>query len=150
MEKQFHALLMRRYLRCSALLLALLAVTFFPENFSTKSVVIMAMQQNSNTINKHKVWLTIEEGGRELKISDGYDLTLNGGGKLNFKEGGRVIELPEGLTVLVNNKEVSTERKVHEGETVRIVNDKREILWKLAPTQAESPSPFSRPPFIRP
>jgi hypothetical protein len=62
---------------------------------------------------------------------------MDGAGQVNFKEDGRVIELPEGLTILVEDKKVETEQRVEEGETVRIINSKGETIWKLSPVRSE-------------
>lgn len=84
-----------------------------------------------------KVWLVVKVNERRLELVGDYSYRMNGGGQVNFKEGGRVIELPRGLTILVDDKKVYAERRVEEGETVRVVNDKGETLWTLSPVRSE-------------
>ncbi len=57
---------------------------------------------------------------------------MNGGGKVNFKEDGRVIELPAGLTTLVGGERVLREREVRRRETVRVENSDGETVWRLS------------------
>ena len=106
---------------------------------------VEATRQSSNTIAEKDVWLVIKENGRRLEITNGYSISMNGGGKVNFKDEGRVIEMPEGLTVLVNESQVSAERQVREGELVRIINAEGETLWKLAAIPARDASRINRP-----
>lgn len=84
-----------------------------------------------------KVWLIVKAGERRLGLAVDYSYRMTGGGKVNFKEGGRVIELPEGLNVLVDDKRVETPRRVEEGETVRVINGKGETVRVLSPVRSE-------------
>jgi Domain of unknown function (DUF4932) len=111
------------------------------------AAVIAGMKPDSGPGEARKVWLVIKKGGRQLEIAPGYNIKMDGGGKLKFSKGGRIIELPEALTVLVNEKAVSGESRVYEGETVRITDQKGQTVWTLRPLPANEPSPFSRPPF---
>ena len=126
--------------RLSALLLVLLAVLFGPESFGAKKAnAMLAVPQDSAATNERKAWLIIRPGGRRLEATRSY--RLDGAGKINFKQGGRVIELPEGLTILVNDERVTTEREVREGESVRITDADGKTLWEIAPLpDADAPS----------
>ena len=130
----------RRTLFCVAIILLTLAF-LHPTGVAT---AIAGMKSDSGLSEARKVWLVIRKGGRQLEIAPGYNLKLNGAGKLKFSKGGRIIELPEALTVLVDEKAVSGESSVYEGETVRITDEKGQTLWTLAPLPANEPSPFSR------
>jgi beta-lactamase regulating signal transducer with metallopeptidase domain len=122
-----------------------LAPSIAPNNRDSHSHEDKAAQLISSPIVERDVWLIIKEGGRRLEIANGYSISMNGGGKVNFKDEGRVIELPEGLTILVNEKPVSAERKVHEGELVRIINAAEETVWKLAAIPATDAPRLNRP-----
>jgi hypothetical protein len=120
----------------------LLTLTFLhPAGGAT---IIAGMKPGPSLSESRNVWLIIKKGGRQLEIAPGYNLKMDGGGKLKFSKGGRIIELPEALTVLVNEKAVSGESSVYEGDTVRIIDEKGRTLWTLAPLPANEPSPFSR------
>ncbi|MBD0371934.1 MAG: hypothetical protein ICV60_13925 [Pyrinomonadaceae bacterium] len=89
----------------------------------------------SSALEGDKVWLIVKARERRLELVGDYSYRMDGSGQVNFKEGGRVVELPEGLTVLVDDKRVEGEQRVNEDETVRVVNSRGETLWKLSPVR---------------
>lgn len=94
-----------------------------------------AGEPSSSATGGAEVWLVVKATERRLELVGDYSYKMDGGGQVNFKEGGRVIELPEGLSVLVDDKRVENERRVAEGESVRIINSKGETLWVLSPVR---------------
>ena len=117
----------------TALVLMLLAAISFSELFGTNAAAAPCTGQESQTKNEQRVWLIVTDDGRQLEFVGRYGYRMDGGGKVNFKRGGRVVELPAGLTILVDEKPVNAKRQVSEGESVRITDGDGKTLWKLAP-----------------
>lgn len=128
----------RRFSASGALTLplALFVTLLYPHISGMEHSTARADQPGLNTKDDQKVWLIIKEEGRRIELAGDYGISLRGGGKLNFDDGGRVIELSEGMTILVDDKPVSSDREVHEKETVRIVDSCGKTLWKVAPVLA--------------
>lgn len=138
MQKQLLQSLHKKSLRLLAILILFAPVSFSFEQAA--GAAALTGQLSSSTVEGSKVWLVVKASERRLELVGDYSYKMDGGGKVNFKEGGRVIELPEGLTVLVDEKRVENERRVAEDETVRIVNSKGETLWVLSPVRSEERS----------
>ena len=107
-------------------------------------------QSTSSATTQQGIWLTVKNGGRILEISAGYEVLMNGGGRVNFTHGGRVIEMPDGLTALVNDEPVSAERAVREGETVRIVDRDGRTLWRISRATREPEEIYVRAHGVSP
>ena len=99
----------------------------------------------SGSAEERDVWLLISEGGRRLEIRNGYSVSMNGGGKVNFKDEGRIMELPEGLNIFVDGKPVYVERRVREGEIVRITDGAGKTIWQLAAIPPANATKMDRP-----
>lgn len=139
MQKQLLQSLHKKSLRLLAILILFAPVSFSFEQAAGAAAPLTG-QLSSSAVEGSKVWLVVKASERRLELVGDYSYRMDGGGKVNFKEGGRVIELPEGLTVLVNEKRVENERRVAEDETVRIVNSKGETLWMPSPVRSEERS----------
>lgn len=138
MQKQPLQPLHRKSLRILAILILFAPVSFCFEQAARGAM--LSAQPSSSAVEGSKVWLVVKASERRLELVGDYSYKMDGGGQANFKDGGRVIELPEGLTVLVNDKRVENERRVEEGEAVRIVNARGETLWVLSPVRTEERS----------
>lgn len=84
------------------------------------------------------VWLIIKREGKRIELAGDYGISLRGGGVLTFDDGGRVLELPDGMTILVDNKPVSSDSEVREKQSVRIVDSAGKTLWRVAPVLARN------------
>ncbi|HKS26883.1 MAG TPA: hypothetical protein VJS44_03645 [Pyrinomonadaceae bacterium] len=102
---------------------------------------VLSIGQASRAANDDdEVWLMVKAGERRLELVGDYSYRMDGGGQVDFKDGGRVIELPEGLTILVNDKKIEGEQRVRESESVRVVNSRGEQLWTLSPVRRQEMS----------
>jgi hypothetical protein len=76
-----------------------------------------------------------KEGRQLLEISKGSIIRLDGAGKLKFKREGQIIEIPSGLSIMINGKPVNqVNTAVHVGEKVQIVDSKKKTVWNLSLT----------------
>lgn len=115
--------------------LTLLTILFVPTQ-GIGSTSALVDQPGLEIEGEGQVWLIIKQEGRRIELAGDYGIALRGGGVLTFDDGGRVLELPEGMTILVDNKPVSSDREVREKESVRIVDSAGKTLWKVAPVHA--------------
>jgi hypothetical protein len=140
MQKQSLRIPLGRHSRVLAALLLLSTVFFGFERTGAASGLKAPGRQTSKATGGDKVWLVVKVQERRLELVGDYSYRMNGSGQVNFKEGGRVVELPEGLTILVNDKKVETEQQVHEGESVRVTTSKGETLWEISLARSEEMS----------
>ena len=124
-------------LRVLAALIFLSTVFFCFERAGAAFGPALSGVQASNAADDDKVWLVVKARERRLELVGDYSYRMDGAGQVNFKDGGRVVELPEGLNILVGDKRVETERRVQEGESVRVTNSKGETLWKISAVRGE-------------
>ena len=140
MQKQSLQFPPRKSLRLLAILFLLSTLCFCFERQGKAQGSTASGQQASSATDDSRVWLVVKVSERRLELVGDYSYRMDGAGQVNFKDGGRVVELPEGLTIMVNDEKVGAERRVLEGETVRVVDSKGETVWKLSAVRGKEMS----------
>lgn len=84
---------------------------------------VLGTAAGAATRNMKGAWLLIKEENQLLVIPGRRVIRIAGGGELQFKQDGRVIELPRGASLTVDGRPVFREHNVGAGETVQVVGD---------------------------
>lgn len=81
-----------------------------------------------------QTWATVRDG-RLISFREGFLPRLMGQGHLGIRRGGRQIELSDGQRLLINGREVGDDAviAVCERDSLRIVDQSGQTLWRLEP-----------------